>query len=77
VQGHTDNRPVQGGNYRSNWELAAARANAVAAFLLRQGFPPEQLRVESYADTRPVAENASDAGRAQNRRVELLVEFSD
>ncbi len=73
VQGHTDNRPVRGGGFRSNWELAAARANAVAAFLLQQGFPPEQLRVESYADTRPVAKNDTSAGRAKNRRVELRV----
>jgi chemotaxis protein MotB len=75
VQGHTDNQPVRGGEYGSNWELAAARANAVAAFLLQRGFPPERLRVESYADTRPVAENDSRTGRAQNRRVELRVEL--
>lgn len=75
VQGHTDNQPVQGGEFRSNWELAAARANAVAAFLLQQGFPPERLRVESYADTRAVAENDTSTGRAQNRRVELRVEL--
>jgi chemotaxis protein MotB len=73
VQGHTDNQPVRGGEYRSNWELASARANAVAAHLLQQGFPPERLRVESYADTRPVAENDTSTGRARNRRVELRV----
>lgn len=75
VQGHTDNRPVRGGEFRSNWELAAARANAVAAFLLQQGFPPDRLRVESYADTRPVAGNDTSSGRAKNRRVELHVEL--
>jgi chemotaxis protein MotB len=75
VQGHTDNQPVRGGEFRSNWELSAARANAVAAFLLQQGFPPERLRVESYADTRPVAENDTRTGRAQNRRVALRVEL--
>lgn len=75
VQGHTDNRPLRGGAYRTNWELAAARANAVADVLLAQAFPAELLRVESYADTRPVADNATDSGRARNRRVELLVEF--
>jgi len=75
VQGHTDNQPVRGGEFRSNWELSAARANAVAAFLLQQGFPPERLRVESYADTRPVADNDTSTGRAQNRRVELRVEL--
>ena len=76
VQGHTDDRPVQGGQYQSNWELASARANAVAAFLLNSGFPPERLRLESYADTRPIADNATDEGRSRNRRVELRVEMT-
>jgi chemotaxis protein MotB len=75
VQGHTDNQPMRGGEFRSNWELSAARANAVATFLMQQGFPPERLRVESYADTRPVAENDTPTGRAKNRRVELRVEL--
>jgi chemotaxis protein MotB len=75
VQGHTDDKPVQSGPYQSNWELAAARANAVAAVLLASGFPPERLRLESYADTRPIANNATDAGRARNRRVELRLEL--
>jgi len=77
VQGHTDNRPVQGGHYRSNWELAAARASAVATFLMAQGFPPDRLRLESYADTRPIADNDTDEGRARNRRVVLRVEMDE
>ncbi len=76
VQGHTDNRPVQGGPFGSNWALAAARANAVATYLLASGQPPERLRLESYADTRPIADNTSAAGRARNRRVELRVELT-
>ena len=44
-------------------------------FLLQQGFPPDRLRVESYADTRPVAGNDTSSGRAKNRRVELHVEL--
>lgn len=75
VEGHTDNRPILGGRFRSNWELAAARANAVTQFLLGRGFAPERLRSVSYADTRPLADNATAAGRAQNRRVNLRVDF--
>ncbi|MET0026108.1 MAG: OmpA family protein [Candidatus Thiodiazotropha sp.] len=75
VEGHTDNRPIRGGRYESNWELAAARANAVTRFLLEQGFSPQHLRSVSYADARPVADNTSAAGRAENRRVNLKVEF--
>lgn len=75
VEGHTDNRPVQSGDFRSNWELAAARAHAVTRFLIDQGLAADRLRVVSYADTRPTANNRSSAGRAANRRVELRVEF--
>jgi chemotaxis protein MotB len=75
VEGHTDNRPIRGGRYESNWELGAARANAVTRFLLQQGLSPQHLRSVSYADSRPVADNASAAGRAENRRVNLKVEF--
>jgi chemotaxis protein MotB len=76
VEGHTDDRPVLGGEFRSNWDLASARANAVTQFLLGQGFAPQRLHSVSYADTHPVADNGSAQGRAANRRVELAVEFA-
>jgi chemotaxis protein MotB len=75
VEGHTDNVPVQGGQFASNWDLASARANAVTRYLLEQGFEPARLHSVSYADTRPVASNDSDTGRAANRRVELQIGF--
>jgi chemotaxis protein MotB len=76
VEGHTDDRPVLGGEFRSNWDLAAARANAVTRYLLEQGFDPQRLHSVSYADTRPVADNDTTDGRAANRRVEIAVEFA-
>jgi chemotaxis protein MotB len=75
VEGHTDDRPIHGGRYRSNWELAAARANAVTRYLLSQGFSAKRLRSVSYADTHPVASNGTQEGRAENRRVNLRIEF--
>ena len=75
VEGHTDDRPILGGRFQSNWELAAARANAVTRYLLSQGLSPHRLRSVSYADTHPVADNATERGRAENRRVNLRVEF--
>jgi chemotaxis protein MotB len=75
VEGHTDNRPIHGGRYQSNWELAAARANAVTSFLLKRGFVPQRLRSVSYADTHPVADNGTAEGRAENRRVNIRVDF--
>ena len=76
VEGHTDDVPVQGGVFDSNWDLAAARANAVTRYLLAQGFAPARLQSVSYADTRPVSDNATAEGRAANRRVELQIEFT-
>jgi len=76
VEGHTDDRPVLGGEFRSNWDLASARANIVTEFFLTHGFAPQRLHSVSYADTRPVADNGSADGRAANRRVELAIEFA-
>jgi chemotaxis protein MotB len=76
VEGHTDDRRVTGGEFRSNWDLAAARANAVTQYLLGQGFEPQRVHSVSYADTRPVADNETVEGRAANRRVELAVELA-
>jgi chemotaxis protein MotB len=73
---HTDDQPVVGGTFDSNWSLAAARANTVTRFLLDQGFAPDRLQSVSYADTRPVADNSTTDGRAANRRVELQIELS-
>lgn len=75
VEGHTDNRPIHGGRFATNWELAAARANRVTHFLLSQGLPSERLRSISYGDANPIADNTTPAGRAANRRVNLRVDF--
>ena len=68
---------MQGAEFASNWDLAAARANAVTRFLLARGFDPSRVHSVSYADTRPVADNGTAAGRAANRRVELRIEFPE
>ncbi len=75
VEGHTDNRPIRGGRFNSNWELSAARAAAVTKYLVQQGLDPARLRSIGYADTHPVADNGDAIGRALNRRVNLVVEF--
>lgn len=77
VEGHTDDVPLLGGPFASNWDLASARANAVTRYLLEQGFDPARLQSVSYADTRPVARNDSEEGRAANRRVELQIGFGE
>jgi len=74
VEGHTDNVPFSNAAYGSNWDLSAKRSVAVAETLLgRSGLAPQRLTVSGFADTRPQASNESWEGRAQNRRVEIVV----
>lgn len=77
VSGHTDDQPIRSGPFASNWELSAARAAGVARTLVEHGQDPERVRAESYGEYRPIADNATPAGRAQNRRVELMYARSD
>jgi chemotaxis protein MotB len=72
VEGHTDNVPV-GGTYPSNWELSTARASAVVRTLLGSGIKPSRFSATGFADLHPIDSNATDAGRADNRRVEIVL----
>jgi chemotaxis protein MotB len=73
VEGHSDNLPVRGAAFPSNWELSAARAGAVVRFLAAHGLAPARLEAVGHADTRPVGDNATEEGRQRNRRVEILL----
>lgn len=73
VEGHTDNTPIHTVRFPSNWELSTARATTVTRFLIEQGVPAARLRAIGYGDTRPIAGNATAAGRARNRRVVLVL----
>ena len=75
ILGHTDNQPINTAKFPSNWSLSAARAVAVGHALMRGGdLSPQRFEVAGKADTEPMADNATAAGRSQNRRVEILVE---
>ncbi|MFW7342042.1 OmpA family protein [Pollutimonas sp. H1-120] len=74
VEGHTDSVPVRAGRYASNWELSGARAGSVVRYLEANGIDSTRLRAIGYADTRPLAGNDTDRGRAANRRVELILD---
>jgi chemotaxis protein MotB len=72
VSGHTDNVPIRNGSqYRSNWELSAARAASVGHELLAAGLDPARLMVSGHADTQPRVANDTAASRALNRRVDI------
>jgi chemotaxis protein MotB len=74
LEGHTDAIPIHTARFRSNWELSAARAIAVLDLLTdRFDIPRGRLAIAGYADTAPLAANDSDAGRARNRRVDIVI----
>ncbi len=74
VEGHTDNVPIHNAQFDSNWELSTARATRIARLLLAlKAVPPERLSAAGYAEFHPVASNATAEGRAQNRRVDIVV----
>ena len=77
VVGHTDNRPIvrpeTKSRHPSNWHLSAHRAISVSSALLRFDYPAERIGIMGYGPYRPVADNASEAGAAQNRRVEVYL----
>ena len=73
VAGHTDNVPMRSSRFDSNWHLSSARAVTVARFMIEQGLSAERISAAGYADTQPVASNESAEGRAQNRRIEIVL----
>lgn len=74
VEGHTDDVPISNAAYRSNWDLSAGRAVAVTEQLLAiSKLPPKRVSISGFADTHPQADNTTTEGRAQNRRVEIIV----
>jgi chemotaxis protein MotB len=74
LEGHTDNLPIHNEHFRNNWELSSARSIAVLQFLTeRFRVPVKRLGVSGYADVAPVASNHTEAGRARNRRVDVVI----
>jgi chemotaxis protein MotB len=75
IEGHTDNLPIHNSTFDSNWELSATRATTIARMLLElNAIPADRLSAAGYAEFHPVASNDTPEGRAQNRRVDLVVQ---
>ena len=76
VEGHTDNIPVAfSERFRSNWDLSSARSASVANFLLDNSqLQSGRVTITGLADSEPIADNSTAAGRAQNRRIEVIVD---
>ncbi|HBG05195.1 MAG: chemotaxis protein MotB [Geobacteraceae bacterium GWC2_58_44] len=76
IEGHTDNVQISGAlarRYPTNWELSSARAINVARYLQQQGLDPALLAAVAYGEYKPVASNDTEEGRAENRRIEIVL----
>ncbi len=73
VEGNTDNVPIHSSQFASNWELSTARASSVVEFLAEHGVAQRRLTASGNSDQQPVDSNATPAGRARNRRVEIVM----
>jgi chemotaxis protein MotB len=74
VEGNTDDIPIDTAQFPSNWELSTDRATTVVRFMIGHQVSAERLAAAGYADLHPVAPNATAAGRALNRRVDIVLQ---
>jgi len=74
IEGHTDNVPIHNPRFASNWELSTTRATDLVRLLItRYGLSPDHLSAAGYAEFHPVATNGNSQGRAQNRRLDVVI----
>jgi chemotaxis protein MotB len=73
VAGHTDNVPIKTAKFKNNWDLSTARAVEVVQYLITQGMTSSNIGAAGYGENDPVADNANEDGKAQNRRIEVIL----
>lgn len=73
VEGFTDNVPIVSPVFPSNWELSSARAAAVVRLFEDYGISPDRLTSVGFGENRPVSDNSTESGRADNRRVVIVI----
>lgn len=73
VEGYTDNLPIETRQFPSNWELSAARAASVVRLFQEADLKPERMAAVGYGEFHPVADNATEEGRARNRRISIVI----
>ncbi len=73
VEGHTDNIPIDTVEFPSNWDLSSARAASVVKELAKDGISPTRMAAVGYGEFHPIADNSTEQGRYQNRRVVLVL----
>jgi chemotaxis protein MotB len=73
VEGYTDSQPISNGRYSSNWSLSGARASAVVEDFARVGVLANRMSLQGYGSQSPIESNSTPAGRARNRRVDIIL----
>ena len=74
IEGHTDNVPIHTPRFSSNWELSTSRAtDLIKILIMTYGIPPSHLAAAGYGEFHPVAKNDTPEGRAQNRRLDVVI----
>jgi chemotaxis protein MotB len=73
VVGNTDSEPIKKSAWKDNWELSAERALSVTRYLIERGIAADRVRAVGCGEARPIASNATAAGKGKNRRVEIVV----
>jgi len=71
VDGHTDIRPISGAQFRSNWDLSAARAISVVQYLVSKGVSPQRLVAAGFGEFQPIDTDRTEEAYSRNRRIEL------
>jgi chemotaxis protein MotB len=71
VDGHTDMRPISSPQFKSNWDLSAARAISVVQYLVSRGVPPQRLVAAGFGEFQPLDPATTDEAYRRNRRIEL------
>jgi len=74
IEGHTDDTPISNNEFSSNWQLSAIRATNVTELLISQsGINSKRISAVAYGENRPIANNSSQAGKAKNRTVDIVI----
>jgi chemotaxis protein MotB len=74
VEGHTDSLPIHTGEYLSNWELSASRATTLVRYFTElHDLDPKRFSATGFAGFRPINSNETASGKAENRRVEIII----
>lgn len=73
IEGHTDRQPITTYKFQDNWDLGAARANAVVRYFISRGIKPEQLSAVSHGEFKPTDNRINESAYSKNRRIEITL----